>query len=173
MNKFILAVASIGFFLLAVVWADESESAAKRVRVGVYDSRAIAIAYAASEYNPVRGKVKELEQAKAAGDAKRVAELEEWGQRHQRALHRQGFSRVPVGDLLAHVRDQLPLVAQEERLDVVVSECDYVAPHAEVIDVTSALVRLYKPSKQTLRHVEEIQKRPPVDLDEIDRHTDH
>ena len=58
-----------------------------KVRVGIYDNRAIAIAYAASSFDPVSGKMKEYEAAKQAGDKKRVKELESWGKAHQRLLH--------------------------------------------------------------------------------------
>jgi hypothetical protein len=143
------------------------------VRVGVYDSRAVAVAYAASDFNPVSEKMKQYDAAKEAGDTKRMEEYEAWGQKHQRQLHRQGFGRVPVTDLLEHVADRLPDVARETGVDVIAFECNYRGPHVEEVDVTRELVMLFDPSGKTLETVAEMAKVEPVDLDEIEQHHDH
>ncbi|MGE3164114.1 MAG: hypothetical protein AB7O52_04370 [Planctomycetota bacterium] len=173
MNRLWIALLACGFFSVVAMAAVQAPPEGKRTRVGVYDSRAIAIAYAPSRFNPVREKTKELEQAKAAGDSRKVKELEAWGEKHQRALHRQGFGRVPVGDLLDPVRDRLPGVAREARVDVICAECDFSAADVELVDVTRALALLYEPSEKTLGYIDEIKQHAPVDLDEIDRGHDH
>ncbi|HIJ64427.1 MAG TPA: hypothetical protein HPP77_00645 [Candidatus Hydrogenedentes bacterium] len=140
------------------------------LRVGVYDNRAIAIAYAASQYNPVGEKTKEYEKAKAAGDTKRTKELEAWGEKHQRQLHRQGFARVPVDDLLQHVEAQLPRVAQETGVDVIAWSCDYAAPGVELVDITNELAMLFNPSEKTLKTIDGLTGWDPLDLDAIEAH---
>jgi len=62
---------------------------------------------------------KEHEKAKAAGDTKRVKELEAWGEKQHRKLHRQGFGRAPVDDILAHVKDKFPEVACKTGVNVI------------------------------------------------------
>lgn len=141
-----------------------------KVRIGTYDNRAIAIAYAPSEFNPIRAKMKEMEKANAAGNTKKIAELERWGEQTQRALHRQGFGTVPVSDLLAHVEDQLPDVAKATGVDGIARACDYVSEAVEVVDITRELVMLFKPSEKTLQRVQEIRDIDPMSLDEIQRH---
>jgi hypothetical protein len=143
------------------------------LRVGVYDSRAIAVAFAGSEFLRVGEKMQALKEAKAAGDGDRVKELEAWGEKAQRQLHRQGFGRVPVTDLLGHVKDRLPTVAQEAGVDAITFECNYLAPGVEKVDITLELVMLFDPSERTLRTVEELRQHEPVDLDEIERNHDH
>ncbi|MHC5002294.1 MAG: hypothetical protein ACYTJ0_04150 [Planctomycetota bacterium] len=138
------------------------------LRVGVYDNRSIAIAYAASAYNPVGQKMKAYEAAKAAGDTELVEELEAWGEKAQRQLHRQGFGRVPVGELLAHVKDRLPEVARRAGVDAIVWQADYLTPHVEKVDVTMELVQLFEPSEKTLTWAKQIREQPFVDLDELD-----
>ena len=135
--------------------------------VGVYDSRAIAIAYARSEMNPVAAKVAELKKAKAAGDSAKVKVLEAWGQKQQRKLHRQGFGRVPVDDLLLLVKDKLAAVASSARVNLLIPECNYLAPGVEVIDVTDALAALFNPTGQTLEIIKQMKGVAPVDLDDI------
>ena len=146
--------------------------AGAKLRVGVYDSRAIAIAYGNSEFNEVVKVRKEYDKAKAAGDKKRIEELEEWGPRHQRQLHRQGFGRVPVTDLLEHVRDRLPEVAQKTGVDVIAFECNYLGPGVEEVDITLELAMLFNPSKKALGWIEDMKDVEPLDLDEIEKHQD-
>jgi hypothetical protein len=149
--------------------ASQEPEANSRMRVGVYDNRGIAIAYAASSFNPVSGKMTELEQARADGDKKRIMELEAWGQQHQRQLHRQGFGRLPVTDLIEPVKDRLPALAKELGVDVIAFECNYLGPNVEQLDITVDMVKLYNPSDQTMKWVREAMKARPIGLDEIDR----
>ncbi len=153
---------------------DKNSAPAKTtLYVGVYDSRAIAVAYAPSKYNPAGSKIKEYNEAKADGDTKRAKELEAWGEKHQRQLHRQGFGRVPVNNLLAHVKDKLPEVASKAGIDVIARQCDYTSQNVEVVDITKKLVLLFDPSEKTLKIVEELKKHAPVDLDVIEKHHKH
>lgn len=73
------------------------KSKAGKVRVGTYDSRSVAIAFAGSEaFNIWMGALKaEHDKAKAAGDYSRVAQLEAEGVARQTLMHRQGFSTAP------------------------------------------------------------------------------
>lgn len=144
--------------------------AASKTRIGTYDSRAIAIAYAASKFNPVKEKMKEMQSAKAAGDQAKIKELEEWGQSHQRQLHRQGFGRVPVDDLLIPIKGRLPEAARQAGVAAIVMSCDWTGPDIEAVDMTDALVALYEPSARTLETVRKMKGVAPVPLDEIERH---
>ena len=138
---------TIGTALALTVASVGNQDAPKKVRVGTYDNRAIAVAYAPSKYNPVAEKMKERKQAEQAGDKERIAELDAWGEKHQREVHRMGFGRVPVDRLLAHVADRIPDVAREAGVDVIAWQCDYAAPGIEVVDVTDELVSLFDPSE--------------------------
>lgn len=137
------------------------------VRIGIYDNRPIALAYARSEYNPVSSKMREYEQAKAAGDDALMKKLEQWGTTHQRQLHRQGFSRVPVTDLLEHIADDLPALARELGVDAIVFECNAHGDNVEIVDVTRDVVALFGLSDEMIEESMEISKHDPVDLDEL------
>jgi hypothetical protein len=140
----------------------------EKIRIGTYDSRAIAIAYAPSKFNPVKANMEKYNVAKIAGDKKKMKELEAWGEKHQRQLHRQGFSNLPVHDLLSHVKDQLPTVAKEAGVIAIVAKCDFTSETVEVVDVTERLVELFDPSEKTLKYVREIKNVKPIDIDELD-----
>ena len=143
------------------------EAPAQRLRIGTYDSRSIAIAYAASEFNAVREKMTEMQAARAAADENRVRALEQWGRDHQVQLHFQGFGDVNVSDLLVPVQGELPAVADRHGLIAIVDKCDFTAANVEVVDVTEELVKLYKPSERTLKQALEIRSHERVPLHNI------
>ena len=89
--RFSLFVFAILAMSLPTFAQDEAAKTAEKseIRIGTYDSRAIAIAFAPSKYNPVSQKMREHDKAKADGDEKKIKQLEAWGQKHQRQLHRQ------------------------------------------------------------------------------------
>ena len=64
-------------------------AAPERVRIGTYDPRAVAVAYAPSEFQRrhMAELMEERNKAKAAGDQKRVERLEQQGSFEQRRLH--------------------------------------------------------------------------------------
>jgi hypothetical protein len=146
---------------------------AELIRVGIYDSRAIAIAYAPSKFNPAREKMRQFKKAKDDGNEKLMKELENWGEKHQRQLHRQGFAFVPVGDLLSHVEDKLPEVAERADVVAITRSFNFSTPSVEVVDVTDELVKLFDPSEKTLKTIQSIRGKRAVDLDELEQHHNH
>ena len=168
MRSRVLTLFLISATLLAALPLGRSQaSAPARLRIGTYDSRAVAVAYAASPHNPVDAKLREHAAAKAAGDRRKVAELEAWGEARQRALHRQGFARVPVDDLLEPVRARLPEAARAAGVDALVFGCTWSAEGVEVVDATDEVVALFEPSQKTLRTIAELRSKQPLDLDEL------
>lgn len=146
-----------------------------KLRVGVYDSRAIAVAFIGSQaYNNSDGKkmaemMAEHKKAKAEGNKKRVAELEAWGKAQQVLLHKQGFSTAPVDDILSHINDKMPEIAKTAGVGPIVSKWDKQAlakyESAELVDVTMALVDAFNPNERQRKSAIEIQKHTPISLD--------
>jgi len=149
-----------------------SESAQIKLRVGTYDPRAIAAAYARSDLwnKQLAGKMQEHKQAKADGDEKKVKELEAWGDAQQRRLHRQGFGNEPVDNILAFIKDDLPKVAQDAKVVLIVPKADWHdEASVEVVDVTDRMVDCLNPTVQTRQVIAELRKHAPVDLGELDK----
>ncbi|MHC4910746.1 MAG: hypothetical protein ACYTF9_13625, partial [Planctomycetota bacterium] len=102
------------------------------IRLGVFDSRAVAIAsvnsarYKASLAELMEKTTKEIEEARAAGDTDRVARLEARGPEMQQRLHEQGFGSAPVHEHLAHLKDKLPAIAERAGVDAIVSRWELV-----------------------------------------------
>lgn len=168
-----LLLVAVGITALTSLSPGEAPARDGMIRVGVYDNRAIAIAFAPSRFNDLSEKRQELEEAKAIGDEARVAELDEWGRELQKRLHRQGFGRALVDDLLVHVEDRLPEVAQSAGVDVITLQCDFASERVVLVDVTDELVQLFDPSPKTLEYVRQIRKQAPLDPDEIERGHEH
>lgn len=141
-------------------------------RIGVYDSRAIAVAYAGSAFQ--QQKIKDLiarhQQAKAASDTKETARLEAEGRAWQAALHRQGFGTAPVDDLLAHIAGELPRIREAAGVPTLLSKWSELelAKHqnAERVDVTMQLVDAFRPNETQRKRALEIQKHRPVSVKE-------
>jgi hypothetical protein len=139
-------------------------AAAGKVRIGTYDNRAVAVAYAASRFNPVREKMAEHEAAKRAGDKEKLKALEAWGEEHQRMLHVQGFCRVPVTELLEPVSEKLRALLKEQNLAAIVMSCDVAAPDVELVDVTAQVVELFEPSAKTKEMAQKVRGAKPASL---------
>ena len=140
------------------------------VKVGTYDSRAIAVAYAASSFcrDYLRVLNSQYKAAKESGDKKGILRAEMKAKAHQKQLHMQGFSTAPVDDLLLHIKKELPEIRKKAAVDVIVSKWDKKSldkyKNAEKKDITMLLVMAYKPKPRTIKIVKQIQTRKPITL---------
>jgi len=152
----------------AAAFAQSKENA---LRIGVYDSRAIAVAWGNSaEFQKSLDAVKaDYKKAEAAKDDKRGKEIETGMKAGQRRLHEQGFSTGSVASIMAKIKDSLPAVARKAGVDVIVSkwEVNYQSPGIKVVDVTDDLVALFHPSAKGLEWAKSIQTHPRIPIEQI------
>ena len=165
----------IGLFAAAVQAGESATTPADaKEKVGIYDSRAIVVAFVGSEiYKATDGKhvnemMAEFNKAKAEGNQKRVAELEAEGNALQVKLHKQGFSTAPVDEILEHIKNQVPEIAKAAGVGPIISKWDKeaLAKHetAEKVDVTMALVDAFHPTGKQRIAAAEIQTHQPIPL---------
>ena len=167
-------IVSVGAVYLANSIQDaRAEEKKKLLRVGMYDSRGIAIAYANSAYfeKVLRGKRTALEQAKKDNDTEKIKELESWGSQSQAKAHQQGFGTAPVHEYLEVVKDKIPGVAKEAGVDVIISkwEMDYIATDADLVDVTMELAKLFEPREKAYEWIEQMKDIEPISRGELER----
>lgn len=167
----------VWFFALALLLIGpgvaHSQTAKEAMRIGIYDSRAVALAY----YNsaPQRRYLQELQaeyqKAKATNDENRVKELEESGPARQEMMHLQVFGGVTIPNVIAAVRDKLPVIAKDARVVLLVSkwEVTYRDPAIEYVDVTMPLVKLFDPEDKVLKWIEEMKTQEPIPVDKLPR----
>lgn len=149
---------------------------APTVVVGTFDSRAVAIAYVRSDEfsDYMRAQAadieKAVERAKAAGDSELVQALGALGPEMQERVHAQSFGAAPVGDILARIQDDLPSIAEQAGVNVIVSKWSltYRDPKAEFVDVTDLLAAEFDPDEETLKTIREVVATKPVPLDQLD-----
>jgi hypothetical protein len=139
------------------------------LRVGTYDSRAIAVAYARSAHLEVvhADLLRRRAAAQEAGDEVLKREIEAMGGSLQLRLRLQGFSTAPVDDLLDAVRDRLPEVARAAGVAAIMRSVDFHDAAVEIVDVTDALVALFDPDAAVLSIVAELRSRPPLALEDL------
>lgn len=144
------------------------QPAPAKVRIGIFDSRAVAVAYARSAMlAPILKEWKDkYEKAKAEKNEAVIKECEAWGPNYHRLQMLQAYSIASVADILEKVKDQLPKAAQEAGVEILVSkwELAYQNPSMEVVDVTSHLVKIFNPDERTLKILDELSKQPPIPL---------
>ena len=170
----IVFMASLGAVYVAnTVQGAAAAEKKKLLRVGVYDSRGIAIAYANSDYlaNVIKEKQAALEQAKKDGDTEKVKEIEAWGPAQQAKAHRQGFGTAPVHEYLDVVKGKIPGIAEAVGVDGIVSkwEFDYLAEDAEVVDITMDLAKLFEPREKAYQWIEQMKDKAPISREELER----
>jgi hypothetical protein len=138
-------LSSCVFVVLLLLTVNTPTLSQTKVRVGVFDSRGIAIAYAQSA--AFQKQMQEFraqgEKAKASNDAKLLAELESRAQTQQVLLHLQAFSIGSVSEILANYQADVAAVAKQANVSTIVSQFElaYQDPSVETVDVTEALVK--------------------------------
>ncbi len=148
-----------------------AQSQANRLRIGVYDSRAVAVAYANStEFRDLLKAVQaDYQKAKEAKDEKRMKEIEGRMKLQQRRAHEQGFSTGSVAGIMAKIKDTLPGVAKKAGVEAIASkwELNYQSPGVEAVDVTDELVALFHVSDKGREWAKEVRAKPPLPIEEI------
>ncbi len=141
---------------------------AQKVRIGVFDSRMVALAYYNSDEHRrfLQDLMGQLKSAKAANDTAKVADLEFRGPALQNLMHYQVFSNASIPNVMDKLAPELPKIAAESRVSIIVSkwEVAFHDPAVEYVDVTDALVRAFKPSEKVQKWVEEGKTKAPIPL---------
>ena len=157
---------------------DAAAKASKPLRVGTFDSRAVALAYyrkflTSPEFTAHLNKLKEEhDKAKAAGDEEKAKRLEAEGRAGQAHSHAQVFGSAPIDEITAKIKDQLPEIAKQAGVDVIVSKWSlaYRSPDAQFVDVTEPMAKLFKPDEATWKMIRELPKHRPLSAEELKKH---
>ena len=171
-----LIIALLVFSLTMVFAGDPVKPSEEPVRrVGTYDSRCLAVAYAGTGYfrqwlDPLRARMKE---AKAAGDQELIAELDRQGRERQHEMHLQAFGTAPVDNILVHLADQLPGLMKAADVQVLVSvwDTEQLAAYGDLerVDMTETLVDALQPDPRQRETALEIRKHEPVPMEKLEK----
>ena len=153
----------------------ETDTDARRTeRIGVYDSRSIAIAYVGTRpFRARMGEVRaEYDRAKASGGEGRMAEIDRQMRQLQVEMHKQAFSTAPVDNILEEFPEDLAQVREKMSVDALVSKWDAATlakhPTAERVDVTEAMVDAMETTQKQRRAALDMVKRAPLSMDKAE-----
>lgn len=169
-----LAMATVSSHTAKAADQEAKPPASPTVRVGVYDSRAVAYAHFWTDAQQEKRKtmIAEVTTAKQQGDQKKLDELKASLQEGQRQIHRRVFSTAPIDDVLAEIKDRLPAIEKQAGVSALVSKWDEkgLKPYAkaEQVDVTDLLVNEFKPTEAHRKVIESIRKAKPISLEQAD-----
>ena len=134
--------------------------------VGIFDSRAVAVAFVRSELfdNRLQALRKQLSTAATAKDAQTVKRLKEMGPTIQQAVQKQAFSAEPIDNIIDMIKDKLPMIAKQAGVDILVSRwvVAYHSPKAKFVDVTRHMVDHFKPDDATKKIIADLLATKPI-----------
>jgi hypothetical protein len=132
--------------------AGERVEAPAKPRIGVYDSRLVALAY----YNSDEHK-QLLQQLKT--DAVAASALQE-------LQHYQVFSNASIPNVMEKLSGVLPAVAKDAGVSVIVSKWELAirGDDVEYVDVTDALVKTLHPDAKVQKWIADMKTKDPVPL---------
>lgn len=163
-----LIVVSLAFAASGIAGAGEARVP---LRIGTFDSRAVALAFWRGEEGMeiLNGLHEEMAKAKEKGDEKRIAELEVEGPGLQVRLHQQVFSSGSVTDVIKRIEDKLPGIAEAAGVVMIVPKWNVAWQGKEVkaVDVTDEMVRCFGPDENILKMIEGVEKKKPVPIEEL------
>jgi len=166
---FILPGMLIPFTLFFFSMYQNFALAQEEIRIGTYDSRAIAVAYFNSSYGKqvmeLMGNLqKQKRESLEVIDTMKIKKLNKEGKMRQAIMHEQGFGTGSVKDFLVVIEDKIELLAKSENLDIIVSkyELNYSNSNCIVIDITEKLANLYEPNKRFKTMLPDLLKSEPV-----------
>ncbi|MCD4846905.1 MAG: hypothetical protein K8R76_01795 [Candidatus Aegiribacteria sp.] len=159
---------AINILLLGVFSASVSAQDSGEIGpvIGTFDSRCVAVAYYRSE--EFLAKVVELkaeyEAALQSGNTERADELGILGPEQQQLAHEQVFSTGDIDEIIWMIWSELPAVAEETGVDVIVSTWDiiYRDEMMHFVDVTDQMVMFFNPSEETLGIIESMKGVPAI-----------
>jgi len=158
--------------ILLIPFIAYSQKTTEKYRIGTFDSRCIAIAYAKSDFlkNKDSDLRKEAEKAKAEGNETRVNELDKIGQHLQFILEQQVFSTGSVINIIEKIKDKIPAIAEKNNVKLILSKWElfYHDDSLEIVDVTDQILNIFNLDEQSRRNiVESMKKTEPVPMEQI------
>lgn len=143
-------------------------SGAQKVRIGVFDSRMVALAYYNSDEHRkfTQDLMTQLKAAKAANDTAKIADLEFRGPALQNLMHYQVFSNASIPNVMEKLAPALPKIAADAQVSVIVSKWDvaFHRPDVEYVDVTDALVARFNPNEKLQKWIADGKTKAPIPL---------
>lgn len=159
----------VGIILLGLVFGLRNEGYAQtKIRIGVFDTRAVAVAFYQSKFSTAQENFGSLhtrmKAAKEKDDKKEIASIEREATLRQAMMHEQGFGTGSITNVTKTIKDKISKLAKDEKLSIVVSKWDVLfnGENIEQIDVTEKIVDFFEPNEKIKSMTKEIMQSEPV-----------
>ena len=142
--------------------------AATGPRIGVYDSRSIAVAFAGSPRHEeqLAPAIAAMNEAKAAGDDAAIAKAGQALREGQDQMHRQGFGTAPVDEILSLYTVEIDALKAQYGLIALVSQWDDETLRAytdvEQFDMTNELIDVIGPNDRQRSSAQSVREHKPL-----------
>ena len=164
MEKFLFLLLALGCTAALLV----GFSSRANMRIGTYDSRAVAIAFGNSSEGMqfVSNLRAEMMKAREAGNDSLVRHIENKAGVYQKLNHLRAFSIGSVSEILQNHEAEVAAVAEEAGVQALVSKFEliYTGMGVDTVDVTLALTRIFKPSEQVQKWISGVPNQKPLPM---------
>lgn len=173
MKKLIISIAKVTAVLIftALLFMQNVNAQSSTIKIGVYDSRQVVLAYAnSSAFKEWRKNIDQrTDSANKSGNKEMYRNLSVEAMSFQHLLHQMCFSTASISVLLKPLKDQFPALAKAAGVDLIVSkfDLDYSVSGIKTIDVTDRMVKLFNPKGDFEKTMKEIAKTEPMPLQEM------
>lgn len=159
----------IGIVLLGLLLCfGEVVSGQTKIQVGVFDSRAVAVAFYQSKFSNIQETFgllhTRMAEAKGKEDKTAIASIERESTLRQAMMHEQGFGRGSVNSITETVKEKLMQLAKDENLSTIVSKWElvYCGDDVVTVDVTEKIVDFFEPNEKMKLMTKEIMGLEPL-----------
>ena len=168
MKKLVISYGCLLFLISAIVMPQEET---KKIRVGTFDSRCVAVAYGKSAefMNGIDNLKNDVTKARESGNEELAKELEQQGPTQQVLMHQQVFSNGSINNILEKIKDKLPALAKDNNVRMILSkwEIPFADDSFEFVDITDQLVMFFNPDDATKKVIDNIKTMEPIPIEKI------
>lgn len=136
------------------------------LKIGTFDSRAVAIAYYNSKdfKHTIESSMSDMKAAEENGDKKAIAKIKRGRSLQQAIKHEQGFGKGSINDIIEKIKDKIAALGKKENLTAIISKWEVVYNSAEVelVDITERVVDLFEPNERMKEMTKEVLMSEPV-----------
>jgi hypothetical protein len=155
--------AFMAIVLVALTLNTPPSHSAGEARVGVFDTRAVALAYGRSEQHEkaLEPYVVDARKAKEKGDKEAYDEIDAKMIAWQEQMHEQVFNGAPIDNILAeyYTEKDWRTIAEKAGVDLILCDVLYRAPDTPVVDITKKVVEVFNPDEKTWGYIDDVMKR--------------
>ena len=163
------SISFIVLILLGFFFSSGKEANAQtKLRIGVFDSRAVAIAFYQSKFSNVQQTFgtlhTKMEEAKEKDDKEAIVKIEREATLRQAMMHQQGFGDGSVNNITETIKDKLAQLAKSENLSAIVSKWELVFSSAdiELVDITVKVANFFELNEEMKKMTENVMQSEPV-----------